>query len=186
MNNVPLVRRHRARARRRSRRRRPDRPDSARSGCPTSTNSSRPTRSRAAARRPAPRPRRSITSPTSSKRSGLQPGGDMVNGQRSWFQTVPLLKSDIAGTPQFALNLGNGQTLQLTQGEQIALQAPLNGADDDQPRQRAAAVRRLRRHRARAQLGRLQGPGRARQAPRRPHQRSRLRRRREAISAARR
>ena len=58
---------------------------------------------------------------------GLQPGGDTVNGQRSWFQNVPLLKSDIVGTPQFALNLGNGQTLQLTQGNEIALRAPLNG-----------------------------------------------------------
>src|SRR3954449_5205215 len=58
---------------------------------------------------------------------GLQPGGDTVNGQRSWFQNVPLLKSDIAGAPQFALNLGNGQTLNLTQGNEIALKAPLNG-----------------------------------------------------------
>jgi Zn-dependent M28 family amino/carboxypeptidase len=58
---------------------------------------------------------------------GLQPGGDTVNGKRSWFQNVPLLKSDIVGTPQFALNLGNGQTLQLSQGNEIALRAPLNG-----------------------------------------------------------
>ncbi len=61
------------------------------------------------------------------KAIGLQPAGDMVNGQRSYFQTVPLLKSDIVGNPQFTLNLGNGQTLQLTQGDQIALKAPLNG-----------------------------------------------------------
>jgi Zn-dependent M28 family amino/carboxypeptidase len=61
------------------------------------------------------------------KAVGLQPAGDMINGQRSWFQTVPLLKSDIAGNPQFSLNLGNGQTIQLTQGDQIALKAPLNG-----------------------------------------------------------
>jgi len=58
---------------------------------------------------------------------GLQPAGDMVNSQRSWFQAVPLLKSDIVGDPQFALNLGNGQTLRLTQGNEIALRAPLNG-----------------------------------------------------------
>src|SRR5690242_8669331 len=55
------------------------------------------------------------------KAIGLQPGGDTVNGQRSWFQNVPLLKSDIVGNPQFTLNLGNGQTLPLTQGEQIAV-----------------------------------------------------------------
>ncbi|HUP67945.1 MAG TPA: peptidase M20, partial [Sphingomicrobium sp.] len=61
------------------------------------------------------------------KAIGLKPGGDSVNGQRSWFQSVPLLKSDIAGAPQFALNLGNGQTLNLTQGSEIALKAPLNG-----------------------------------------------------------
>jgi Zn-dependent M28 family amino/carboxypeptidase len=58
--------------------------------------------------------------------AGVQPGGDVVNGQRSWFQAVPLLKSDILNS-QFALNLGNGQTLQLTQGNEIALRAPLNG-----------------------------------------------------------
>jgi Zn-dependent M28 family amino/carboxypeptidase len=58
---------------------------------------------------------------------GLQPGGDMLNGQRSWFQAVPLLKSDIVGTPQFSLDLGNGQALPLTQGNEIALKAPLNG-----------------------------------------------------------
>ena len=40
---------------------------------------------------------------------------------------MPLLKSDIVGNPQFTLNLGNGQSLQLTQGDQIALKAPLNG-----------------------------------------------------------
>ena len=61
------------------------------------------------------------------KAIGLQPGGDTVNGQRSWFQSVPLLKADIAGSPQFALALGNGQTLNLTQGNEIALKAPLNG-----------------------------------------------------------
>src|SRR4051812_26029583 len=56
------------------------------------------------------------------KAIGLKPAGDMVNGQRSWFQNVPLLKSDITAS-QFALNLGNGQTVQLTQGTEIALKA---------------------------------------------------------------
>ncbi len=60
--------------------------------------------------------------------AGLQPAGDSVDGKRGWFQSVPLLKSDIVGNPQFALNLGNGQTIQLTQGNEIALRAPLNGA----------------------------------------------------------
>jgi len=58
---------------------------------------------------------------------GLQPAGDVIGGQRSWFQNVPLLKSDIVGNPQFTLNLGNGQSLSMTQGNEIALRAPLNG-----------------------------------------------------------
>ena len=60
--------------------------------------------------------------------AGVQPAGDMVNGQRSWFQTVPLLKSEFVSAPRMTLNLGNGQSLQLTQGDQIALRAPTNGA----------------------------------------------------------
>jgi Zn-dependent M28 family amino/carboxypeptidase len=58
---------------------------------------------------------------------GLQPAGDLVNGKRSWFQAVPLLRSEIVGNPQFTLNLGNGQTVALSQGDQIALRAPMNG-----------------------------------------------------------
>jgi len=61
------------------------------------------------------------------KAIGLKPGGDIVGGKRSWFQNVPLLKSEIVGNPQFTLNLGNGQSVQLTQGTEIALKAPLNG-----------------------------------------------------------
>src|SRR5260221_7258896 len=59
--------------------------------------------------------------------AGLQPAGDTVDGKRSWFQNVPLLRSEITGNPQFALNLGNGQTVPLTQGNEIAVHAPLNG-----------------------------------------------------------
>ena len=33
------------------------------------------------------------------KAAGLQPGGEVVNGKRGWTQRVPLLKSDIVGTP---------------------------------------------------------------------------------------
>ena len=60
--------------------------------------------------------------------AGVQPGGDMVGGKRGWTQAVPLLKSDILGVPGLTLNLGNGQDLRLTQGSEIALKAPLNGA----------------------------------------------------------
>ena len=58
---------------------------------------------------------------------GLQPAGDVVNGKRSWFQNVPLLRSELSGNPRFVLALGNGQTLQLTQGNEIALRSPMNG-----------------------------------------------------------
>ena len=59
--------------------------------------------------------------------AGLQPAGDTIGGKRSWFQNVPLLRSEIVGNPKLALSLGNGQTLMLTQGSEIALKAPMNG-----------------------------------------------------------
>lgn len=62
------------------------------------------------------------------KGAGLQPGGDVVGGQRTWTQKVPLLKSDIAGSPNINLKLGNGEALKLTQGSEISVKAPLNGA----------------------------------------------------------
>ena len=58
---------------------------------------------------------------------GLQPAGDVISGKRGWFQNVPLLESELTGTPQFTLNLGNGRSIPLTQGNEIALRAPLNG-----------------------------------------------------------
>jgi Zn-dependent M28 family amino/carboxypeptidase len=61
------------------------------------------------------------------KAIGLQPGGDTVDGRRSWFQNVPLLKAEWPTPPQPILNLGNGRTMQLTQGTEIAVRAPLNG-----------------------------------------------------------
>jgi Zn-dependent M28 family amino/carboxypeptidase len=63
------------------------------------------------------------------KAAGVLPAGDTINGQRSYFQVVPLLKSEFVAPPQFTLNLGNGQSMPLTQGEQIALRAPMNGAN---------------------------------------------------------
>ena len=61
------------------------------------------------------------------KAAGAQPGGDIVNGQRTWFQKVPLLQSQITGTPQISLN-ENGTVVPLRQGPDIAVLAPLNGA----------------------------------------------------------
>jgi Zn-dependent M28 family amino/carboxypeptidase len=57
---------------------------------------------------------------------GLQPAGDMANGQRSWFQTVPLLRSEWAAAPQMTLLL-DGKPVALTQGEEIAARSPTNG-----------------------------------------------------------
>ena len=61
------------------------------------------------------------------KAAGVQPGGDIVNGKRSWFQNVPLLESQIVGTPQISLD-ENGTVVPLQQGPDIAIIAPLDGA----------------------------------------------------------
>jgi len=58
--------------------------------------------------------------------AGLQPGGDIVNGQRSWTQAVPLLRSEFTANPHVSINI-NGKASPLTQGEQIAVRAPTNG-----------------------------------------------------------
>jgi Zn-dependent M28 family amino/carboxypeptidase len=58
--------------------------------------------------------------------AGLQPGGDMVNGQRTWTQAVPLLRSEFTAAPHVSINIG-GKATELTQGEQIAVRAPTNG-----------------------------------------------------------
>jgi Zn-dependent M28 family amino/carboxypeptidase len=52
--------------------------------------------------------------------AGVQPGGP--NG--SWFQEVPLLMSDISGSPSLSVNV-NGQAIPLTQGQQIAVRASM-------------------------------------------------------------
>ncbi len=59
-------------------------------------------------------------------KAGLQPGGAIVNGQRTWTQPVPLLKSEFAVTPVVSVALG-GKAVSLTQGEDIAVRAPTNG-----------------------------------------------------------
>src|SRR5438309_8237042 len=55
--------------------------------------------------------------------AGLQPGGDLVNGQRKWTQDVPLLQSSIVGDPVVAVQTPAGP-LRLTQGNEIAVQSP--------------------------------------------------------------
>ena len=59
--------------------------------------------------------------------AGLQPGGDMVGGKRQWTQAVPLLKSEWPAPPQSSMTIA-GKDVALTQGEQIAIRAPTNGA----------------------------------------------------------
>jgi Zn-dependent M28 family amino/carboxypeptidase len=61
------------------------------------------------------------------KAAGVQPGGDLKNGKREWTQAVPLLQSDIAGTPSLSFTV-NGKTENLTQGKEIAVRAPLDGS----------------------------------------------------------
>jgi Zn-dependent M28 family amino/carboxypeptidase len=61
------------------------------------------------------------------KAAGVEPGGDIVDGKRSWFQQVPLLESQIVGTPQISLD-ENGTVVPLQQGPQIAVLPPLNGS----------------------------------------------------------
>lgn len=58
------------------------------------------------------------------KAAGLEPGGP--NG--SWFQDVPLLQSNITGTPSLSFTV-NGRTSSLTQGEQIAVRASMQNID---------------------------------------------------------
>ncbi len=62
------------------------------------------------------------------KAAGLQPAGDpLPGGKRAWTQNVPLLRSEITGTPDLRLTLAGGEKLALRQGEDIAVRAPLDG-----------------------------------------------------------
>jgi Zn-dependent M28 family amino/carboxypeptidase len=58
------------------------------------------------------------------KAAGLQPGGP--GGK--WTQDVPLLKSDIVGTPGLSLTIG-GTARALTQGNEIAVRSAMNGQE---------------------------------------------------------
>ncbi|GAA3924857.1 M28 family metallopeptidase [Luteimonas lutimaris] len=60
--------------------------------------------------------------------AGLQPGGDVqADGTRAWTQAVPLLRSDIAGTPALSVTV-DGKPRTLAQGEQIAVRAAMDGS----------------------------------------------------------
>ncbi|TZG27456.1 M28 family metallopeptidase [Sphingomonas montanisoli] len=60
------------------------------------------------------------------QKAGLKPGGPIVNGQRTWTQDVPLLMSDITGSPKLSMNLA-GTAKPLTQGTEIAVRAAMTG-----------------------------------------------------------
>ena len=61
------------------------------------------------------------------KAAGLQPGGDLINGKRAWTQAVPLLRTEIIGTPALSLSI-DGKSQSLTQGNEIAVRAPMDGS----------------------------------------------------------
>jgi hypothetical protein len=61
------------------------------------------------------------------KAAGLQPGGDLTNGTRAWTQAVPLLRTQIIGTPGLSLSI-DGTSQSLTQGNEIAVRAPMDGS----------------------------------------------------------
>ena len=58
------------------------------------------------------------------RQAGLEPGGP--NG--SWTQDVPLVQSEITGTPQLAFTVG-GTRQAVTQGEQVAIRSSLQAVD---------------------------------------------------------
>jgi Zn-dependent M28 family amino/carboxypeptidase len=58
------------------------------------------------------------------KAAGLEPGGP----SGSWFQDVPLLQSNIVGTPSLYFTV-NGNKVALTQGQQIAVRSSMQNVD---------------------------------------------------------
>ncbi|QWP78384.1 M28 family peptidase [Lysobacter sp. K5869] len=61
------------------------------------------------------------------KAAGVQPGGDLKDGKRLWTQAVPLLRSDISGTPSLSVSVKK-KARPLTQGNEIAVRAALDGS----------------------------------------------------------
>ena len=62
------------------------------------------------------------------KAAGLQPGGDLKDGQRAWTQDVPLARFETEGPVAVSVTLG-GKTQTWTQGDEVALRAAQTGAD---------------------------------------------------------
>jgi Zn-dependent M28 family amino/carboxypeptidase len=62
------------------------------------------------------------------KAVGLKPAGDLKDGQRAWTQDVPLAMFEIDGPVAASVKAG-GETLNWTQGEEVALRAASTGVD---------------------------------------------------------
>ena len=60
------------------------------------------------------------------KASGLQPGGDLKNGKRTWTQAVPLGRFEIKGPVSASVSI-NGKSQAVKQGDDIAIRAAMNG-----------------------------------------------------------
>ncbi|MEO7324014.1 MAG: M28 family metallopeptidase [Dokdonella sp.] len=61
------------------------------------------------------------------KQAGLQPGGDLKDGKRTWTQAVPLWRAQIVGTPKASVTV-EGKAQPLTQGNEISLRAAMDGS----------------------------------------------------------
>ncbi|BAV96295.1 M28 family metallopeptidase [Bacillus cereus] len=61
------------------------------------------------------------------KAAGVQPGGDLKDGKRLWTQAVPLLRSQISGTPNLSVAVKK-KARPLVQGNDIAVRAALDGS----------------------------------------------------------
>ena len=61
------------------------------------------------------------------KAAGLQPGGDLAGGKRSWTQDVPLGRFEIKGPVKLTLNEGKNSR-PLAQGDDMAVRASMSGA----------------------------------------------------------
>lgn len=61
------------------------------------------------------------------KAVGLKPGGDFVDGKRSWTQNVPLGRFEIKGPIKLTVNDGK-KSQAFAQGNEMAVRAAMNGA----------------------------------------------------------
>ncbi|HEY1043275.1 MAG TPA: M28 family metallopeptidase [Telluria sp.] len=61
------------------------------------------------------------------KAAGLQPGGELAGGKRSWTQDVPLGRFEIKGPVKLTLSTGK-ESRPLAQGDDLAVRASMTGA----------------------------------------------------------